>query len=330
MNKSAAAAIALAVPLALAACSSRGATAPTQSSSATSPAAATVTPSPTSTKTTPPKPKVKVAPPKINYNKVNQSSTSLRPALGTALTDEPASYAAGCQVRPGSTDILTRCQYGDPKGKKLVVMIGDSKNNQWFTSLDRIARAEGWKLYVHTKSSCAYSTKGVAPDCAKYVKKMHKRLEYVDPYAVILSHGSSNPAITKSEAASLKKVRAAGSKVVIIDDNIPPKVDVMEKQCLVPNAGSNYFKRCTYKFADGGGSPSLRAVDKKIGGADAFVEVDRWICPTKSTGKCPSVIDGLQVFRAGSHLTDTFASKFTSTIWSTMAKGEVAQKYRKS
>ena len=78
---------------------------------------------------------------------------------GTRLTakqiakDRPVIYRDGCFLSQSETE-YGPCVYGDPAGKKTVVLFGDSHAAQFFPAIDRAAKEAGWRLLVRAKSAC--------------------------------------------------------------------------------------------------------------------------------------------------------------------------------
>src|SRR5690606_20149946 len=104
--------------------------------------------------------------------------------------DVPRYYADGCHAIPRETVPAVPCSYGDPQGALHVALLGDSKIGQWFAPLEAIALREGWRLTVHTKSSCPYvpgRTFLDYPNCTTFNAAVRAIVEADPPDIVITS-----------------------------------------------------------------------------------------------------------------------------------------------
>lgn len=79
--------------------------------------------------------------------------SNVDPALADAYDDNAEIYADGCHAGFAETDPVG-CVYGDESAATEVVLFGDSHAAQWFPALAELAEDEGFRLVVHTKSSC--------------------------------------------------------------------------------------------------------------------------------------------------------------------------------
>ena len=59
-----------------------------------------------------------------------------------------------CHQSFPAAPLATDCLFGDARGSKTIVLVGDSHAQHWFPALERAASRNGWKLYAWTKSAC--------------------------------------------------------------------------------------------------------------------------------------------------------------------------------
>jgi peptidoglycan/LPS O-acetylase OafA/YrhL len=80
--------------------------------------------------------------------------TDISPPLSSAFFDFgiPRTWT-GCAVTySGTTE--PACTFGAPRGRRTMVIFGDSHANMWATALNDIAVADGWKLVTFVKDAC--------------------------------------------------------------------------------------------------------------------------------------------------------------------------------
>ena len=77
------------------------------------------------------------------------------PALQDATGDstEALLAAQGCQSPPEKVE-MPACLYGDPKGKRTLVLFGDSHAAMWISAFDAIGKRAHWKVVLLAKSGC--------------------------------------------------------------------------------------------------------------------------------------------------------------------------------
>ena len=102
---------------------------------------------------------------------------ALTPSPARAEHDEGIGYERGCQAPREMTTFPTNpCVVGDVSGETEVAVVGDSKMLQWLPAIDPIARAEGWRVTVLTKSACGLTLRGQYEECAAYNRAMLRQL----------------------------------------------------------------------------------------------------------------------------------------------------------
>ncbi|HEX3361093.1 MAG TPA: acyltransferase family protein, partial [Solirubrobacterales bacterium] len=80
-----------------------------------------------------------------------ETAVALRPNPLKARADRGRSYYEGCMVGIPSTH-SNRCFYGDPHGKKTLVLFGDSHAMQYFPTVEEMVENHHWRLIVLTKA----------------------------------------------------------------------------------------------------------------------------------------------------------------------------------
>src|SRR5690625_3536841 len=108
------------------------------------------------------------------------------PSAVDAPTHVPPAYSHGGHADQTESAPI-RCDWGDTDGETQIVVVGDSKIEQWETALDIIAKRHGWHMIAFTKSACVLGTamqsnKGEPyTSCAEWNKNVMSEIEKIDP-----------------------------------------------------------------------------------------------------------------------------------------------------
>lgn len=231
---------------------------------------------------------------------------------------DPAYYDDGCHVPAWGTTVRPGCTYGDTDdpGALEVAVVGDSKVGSYVTALTEIAHREGWELRPYTKSSCAYLVDAPVedyPKCTTYNERLTAHLEADPPDVVITSTRRGD--VTAETVRTWEQLRAAGvDRIVALWDL--PSAEAHPAECVADalTAGTDLLDCATEAPDTNSGNLSLRAAAAQVPGSD-FIDLRDWVCPTSwLSPACPPVVGRVQVYRAGSHLTDHYASTLTDPL----------------
>lgn len=253
------------------------------------------------------------------------------PSATLATEDVPAPYGDGCDVKIEEV-ALELCAYGDPEGTKTVVLAGDSKALQWFTPLESIARENGWRLVLATKSVCGFAG-AIRPgadgapytDCGSYNEALLDELLKIRPAAVITNqvHETAyddageltEEAMVDGLASYWSQLEEAGIDVITLLDNPPPHdVPVGDSEVYMCVAEfPTQLDRCAFERP---GSAATSWASAQVGAAERVQDVDVIDMNDLLCNKdvCPAVIGGVLVYRQGSHITDTYARSMTPVL----------------
>ncbi|RIK14358.1 MAG: acyltransferase [Acidobacteria bacterium] len=227
-----------------------------------------------------------------------------------------------CHRESGQTTVTAddECWFGDPDGDTTVALVGDSKMLQWLTALDPIGAQEGWRVKVYTKSACGFAMVAMSDDCYEYNRTLAAHLadgEHTPDIVFTSLVRAGEEELGSSLADLLRPVAAAGSRVVVIDDNPSPErdelgTDVTLYECVRDHPDD--YSQCSYASGAAQSSPALRVAADLL---DAPVaDVGRWVCPESDRAEpsCPPVVGRALVFRQGSHLTATYVASLTPVL----------------
>lgn len=85
--------------------------------------------------------------------KITSISKTLKPKLSAVRTDKSVWLDQECAVDFPDVKV-PECEAGNPQGKKIMVVYGDSHASMWMTALDEIAIRNGYKIYLFAKLAC--------------------------------------------------------------------------------------------------------------------------------------------------------------------------------
>lgn len=254
-----------------------------------------------------------------------RATTTFVPSPATATEDRPSIYDEGCQVDQTEIEPVV-CERGDPNGRWLVIVAGDSKVAQWEPALDVIGRRRGWKILTVTKSACELTTTmpdapsgGPYESCFEWSSQVLSLIGEVDPDAVVVSQGSGtgwNKETSTSESMVLVEgmlgaydwVVDQGSDLIILLDNPSPPLVV--RDCVAENPDE--LRSCVFEV-DGRDSSGGRAAQRQAARLGGYHVIDMTdvICPSEI---CLPVIGGVLVYRDGSHITASYISSMAREL----------------
>lgn len=259
--------------------------------------------------------------------------SSLKPRLSKATDDVPPIHDRKCHSR-GTATAARACTwtFGPKKGRKLVVLTGDSHAAHWVPALLKVAEHRGWKLMTITKSSCPVADVLVAPGdaqdraCAAWRKKAWAKIRSLKPHLVIATsldsypfRNGSNPR-SKSDSAwkaaltrSLRQLGKGRTKVLMLGDVYPWGARGAVLACLRKHTRD--ISKCQRTRSSSSASWVRRR--DKVGKAAAkaanatFRSTRHVLCPYDP---CALIVDRMLVTRDGGHLSATYSREIWRAI----------------
>ena len=245
-----------------------------------------------------------------------RDTASFYPTAEEATRDRPRLYQEGCQVDQTSPEPVV-CEYGDPNGSAVLMVMGDSKAAQYVPAFDDIGRRRGWRVLTVTKSSCALSTRmpairgGPYESCVEWGRRALDLVDELRPDVVVVSQGSRQAWDEASQELSTELMRqgmheaydritATGARVVMIRNNVIG--DFVVRDCV--SANPTDLEECIIPWEDydSRGSGVLQEQVAAEGGYP-IIDPTPLICPQQL---CLPVIGGVLLYRDGSHITATY------------------------
>jgi len=251
-----------------------------------------------------------------------------KPRLAVAREDEERLRADGCLAYEG-VRFPPECVYGDPRGKFVVALVGDSHAAHWFPALERVAKERGWKLLTFTKVSCQFtelllynlSQKRAYPECGDFVRNTIERLRRAKPDLVITSQLRFNYTARTEDESPVVQGEAIGRALrqvdairVVITDTPWVRHDV--PRCLSRNTGD--VRACSASRWDLrlGGAPERDKAIARVARA-TILDFSRIFCDKVY---CPVAMDGYIRFRDDHHLTASYARSLAPTLGKALDK----------
>jgi hypothetical protein len=257
---------------------------------------------------------------------VQTRASALRPTPRRASRDRSRAYTDGCLVDERGTR-SPACTYGRKKARTSIALFGDSHAMQYFPAMNRVAKGRGWRLLELTKAGCPASAVHVHNavlrrayrECDAWRAHTLRRIERERPKVVVVSSATFYRVVQRGRKlgarageerlregwiTTLRRLRATGAKVVVLEDNPRPPRDVLT--CVAGSLES--LDRCAFPRSAGLAFPHVAS--------EAAVAVDgvALIDPTPKfclADVCPAVIGDVLVYRNGGHVTATYAA----TMW---------------
>jgi peptidoglycan/LPS O-acetylase OafA/YrhL len=259
-----------------------------------------------------------------------EHADAVRPDPLRARADRSRVYYDGCLVGIEGTS-SNRCLYGDPDGKRTMILFGDSHAMQYFPALEELAAKHHWRLIALTKAECTPGEVRIHSmvadreysQCDAWREESLQRIEMGASSATVvmssdtvytpyddngneLSGKAAAAAMEAGYMATLKRIHRAGLRTAVIRDTPTSASDV--PSCVsedLQNLGSCAFRRVRDRTKEF----DVRAARKSAGAH--LIDITSEICPRDL---CRAVIGNALVYRDKSHLSATYARTLSPWI----------------
>ena len=260
---------------------------------------------------------------------------NLQPSLARAAANIPQTTIDGCHL-PFLETKQEACVYGDVSANRTMLLFGDSHAEQWFATLDAIAKSENFRLVSWTKSACPLADtlitnpklKRPYTECQTWRAERLAAIAEMKPEVIVASQADSlvgydfsNELWASATADTMRQLADDTQDLVLLSDIARPTKDV--PTCLAENLTN--VPACTVPSdlglpTDAGGYKHLpkrhEAVRKALQVVDVtMVNTQAWFC---EGAKCPPVIGRTLVYRDDSHMTQVYARLLVPLLRSTL------------
>lgn len=236
-----------------------------------------------------------------------------------AGSDKPRTWDDGCVAWRARVKLPT-CAYGDVDSETNVVLMGDSRAMQYFPPIEQVAIERGWRLVNLIRVNCSpASFKGTDRKCDTWRENTLRRIVRSErPEMVILGTATkrsytvkiggrtldrprSQPYLVEGMKKTIKRLKNAGSRVVVIRDQSLAPYPPLPSECVAENP--DRLDLCA--FAPRPRGP--RAFEQKAASATGTRVIDPQPMFCSST-RCPAVIGDMAVYLDTYHLTATYSA----------------------
>ena len=239
------------------------------------------------------------------------SDTHLNPPISKVGKDYPRIEHSVCRVQKNDFD-FSYCIKGDPQGKVLIGLFGDSHTRQYYDPIEALAVEHHWKLIVASKSACPLADAATLPSavahisCKSWNQKLEAFIASSPKFSLIINSTSSfvtgNFASTAlAYKTEVKRLTSHGTKWLVILDNPKPLATFV---ACVEAAGQKAASSCglSRSHAMTPADPLAPAI-KGLPGV-TYADYTDTYC---SADYCPPVIKNTVVYRDDSHISATFS-----------------------
>lgn len=194
------------------------------------------------------------------------------------------------------------CQFGDPQGRKKMVVFGDSHSTMWIPALGANAKASHWQFIPIVKEACGFKDFGAPPDrssCGTWYQWAKNTIKTLHPDLIVVSV-FVDPGWENGLRRIVNELTVSGTRMLLMSD--APGVDVAPAVCLLTSGATQ--KTCLWtqrtKYLEADATTKTIAQQAKI----EFVNVSPWFCYKLS---CPTIIDSTVAYADAGHISGTYA-----------------------
>jgi SGNH domain (fused to AT3 domains) len=239
--------------------------------------------------------------------------------------------ATGCLGAFDDTSAeLSHCTFGDPGGKKTMVLVGDSHASMWAPAVDQLAVRQGWRLVVLNKVNCGaadlfpYLAQEKRPykECVAWHDWVTSELDTLKASLVIFTSevrefrladgGHNTPQTWQAGLTKTLDANTSPGRDLVVLGDIPyiwPGSYGAGPDCLATHADDVQACSAPVDEAVLGDFQAAEKAAAAAGGA-TYVDATRWFC----TSRCWSVVNGMQVYGDWQHITATYAKYLSGSL----------------
>jgi peptidoglycan/LPS O-acetylase OafA/YrhL len=242
------------------------------------------------------------------------AATAVRSAVDAGLANDPIPTKLSPDIADATNDFKSigacsayghrtskLCEMGDPNGKDLIVVFGNSHSSMWIPAMRIIATQAHWRFIPIVKEACGYGDY-VAPvmtECSEWYEWALRQIQALHPEEVLVGnyvHGAWESALSTITRAMKQLV----PRVVLLTD--APTIARVPADCLLqPGAtqGTCLWHQSHHSLD---ALPVLEAIgrDKRV----QVVNAAPWFCYHLL---CPSVIDAIIPYADTEHITEAYS-----------------------
>jgi peptidoglycan/LPS O-acetylase OafA/YrhL len=266
------------------------------------------------------------------------------PDLRVAAGDRPADGA--CLAPPGQAPTASGTpagclRFGDPAGRHIAVLFGDSHAEQWFDAVDLIARQQHWRLVVFLRDGCPAATVDIHQTgrpyrmCAQWRKAATAQINRMHPGLVIMSSladettaqtavrdvsastaggrsrrpVSGDAALAAAWLSTVHQLAPSRARLVAIEDTPDPRT-LSVPDCIWRNKLD--IRRCNLAVRQSVPAARAAAIGTALRHAAVrVIDPTAWFC---TAALCPAIVGHTVVYRDASHISATYIKLLASLL----------------
>jgi hypothetical protein len=258
--------------------------------------------------------------------------SSLRPPLTNSNDIESLSHGGVCAAHykwpKVGIDALHfgQCAYGDPHGKNLAVIFGDSHAGMWLTALKAIGARTGWAVRAFYFPGCPapdltfWSDQTIAPNtaCNTFRSDAIAAIKALHPQLTLVTSGSLSQPVTKGVAATsdqwqagltrtLQSLAEPGTRLVVIGDI--PILAQNDPDCLAAHESNVRACMTPVDQAEQGVLLGAEQAAAAASGAQ-YVPTAQWMC----AAQCVPIVGNMRVYNDQYHISATYATYLSGAL----------------
>lgn len=242
------------------------------------------------------------------------AQTAVRSAVDAGLANDPIPTKLSPDIADAANDFKSigacsayghrtsrLCEMGDPHGKQLIVVFGNSHSSMWIPAMRIIAKQAHWRFIPVVKEACGYAdyVAPVTTQCAEWYQWALQQIQALHPEVVLIGnyvHGAWAAALPTITRAMKQLV----PRVVLMTD--APTIARVPADCLLQTGAT----QGTCLWHQSHHSLNALPVLEAIGSAEhvQVVNAAPWFCYRML---CPSVIDAIIPYADTEHITEAYS-----------------------
>ncbi len=237
-------------------------------------------------------------------------------------------------VSLGESSEVKTCDFGNVRSPTRVVLFGDSHATQWFNPLRSLAETRGWRLTTMVKSSCPAvdirspgTSDQFTRNCDRWRAAAIAQILVLHPTLVVLGsattylgrrarHNRDDVSLAdwrEGTRSTLHALSGAGVELAVMRDSPAFPVDI--PTCLARAVRHTWYPSgaCRMTRSESFNAEAVAAENTGARGMQEvhFIDLTDQLCPGEV---CPTVRDGMVMYRDDNHLTGRFAESLAPAL----------------
>jgi hypothetical protein len=226
-----------------------------------------------------------------------------------------------------------QCTYGDPTGKRLLVIFGDSHAGMWLTAIRYAAARAGWRVRIFYFPGCPapdltfYSQTTNSPNtgCNQFRTDAIKAIRKLQPAMLVVTSATLSQEVAKGVVATstqwetglsktLSLLKMPTTQLVVIGDI--PVLAQDDATCLA--AHESNVKACATPLAQAETGVYNPAEEQAAAANGAkYIPTYQWMC----TQLCVPIVGHIRVYNNQFHISATYAKYLSGAVQTALGLG---------